>query len=81
MLSHFYIDIKLQHRNYVERVYNTREKFSIVSLTSSRMKSIVVFPSRSRFSVKLICSIAFGSASSVCYSLKSVAVILYFSLK
>ena len=42
------------------------EKFKIGSFASSIMKNIVVFPFRSRFGVKLICCVAFGSASSVC---------------
>ena len=34
------------------------------SFASSVMKSIVVFPARPKFAVKLICCIAFGSVSS-----------------
>ena len=34
------------------------------------MNNIVVLPSRSRFTVKLTCSIAFGLASSACYLLR-----------
>ena len=50
----------------------------MVSFTSSIMKKFVVFAfsSRTRFSVKLICCIAFGSASSAFYLLKSIAIIL-----
>ena len=51
--------------------YNTLtvrcEKFKIVSSTSSYMKKIFVSPERSRFPVKLICCIAFGSALSTFY--------------
>ena len=39
-------------------------------LASSIMNNIVVLPSRSRFPVKLTCSIAFGLASSACYLLR-----------
>ena len=53
----------------------------MVSFASSTMKSICVSPSRSRFPVKLICSIAFGSASSACYLLKSIEISLKYSLK
>ena len=40
------------------------------------MQKIVAPEARSRFSVKLICCIAFGSASSPYCLLKSVAIIL-----
>ena len=45
---------------------------------STVTKNIVVFafPDRARFPVKLICFIAFGSASSVCCLLKPIAIIL-----
>ena len=60
--------------------YNTLtvpcEKFKIVSSTSSYMKKIFVSPERSRFPVKLICCIAFGSASSTFCLLKSIAISL-----
>ena len=42
------------------------EKSKTVSLASPIMKNICVFPFRFRFPVKLICCIAFGSASSFC---------------
>ena len=38
------------------------------------MKNIVVFPSGTRFPVKLIGCIAFGSASNACFLLKSIAI-------
>ena len=47
-----------------------------LSFTSSIMKEIFVLPSRSRVLVKLNC-IAFGSTSSFCCLLKSLAIILY----
>ena len=47
-----------------------------ISLASSLMKNIVVFPSRSRSAVKLIYCIAFGSALSTCCLLKSNGIIL-----
>ena len=50
----------------MEHNYNTctvsYEKSKMVSFASSIMKDIVVFPAQSRFTVKLICCIAFGSA-------------------
>ena len=48
----------------------------MLSFASSIMKTIVVFPATSRFPVRLICCIAFGSASSACCLLKSIAIIL-----
>ena len=52
------------------------EKSKTVSFASSIMKNIVPFSARSRFPINLICCIAFGSASSACWLLKSVAIIL-----
>ena len=46
------------------------EKFKTVSFASLIMKNIVVFPSQSRFPVKLICCIAFQSVSRACCLLK-----------
>ena len=48
----------------------------MASFTSSIMKNIAVLPSRSKFAVKLICCIAFGSAGSASCLLKSIAMIL-----
>ena len=50
----------------------------MVSFASSIMKNIDVFTIgfRAQFCVKLICSIAFGSASSACCLLKSIVIIL-----
>ena len=52
------------------------KKSKIVSFASSVMKYIGVCTSHSRFSVKLVCCIAFGSASSACCLFKSIAIIL-----
>ena len=52
------------------------EKSKIVSFAYSMMKKINSLSLSSRFPVKLICCIVFGSAASVCYLLKSIAVIL-----
>ena len=51
-------------------------KSEVVSFASPVMKNIVVFSFQSRFLVKLICRIAFGSASSACCLLESTAIIL-----
>ena len=53
----------------------TCEKPKMVSFTCSVMKN-VVFSFRSRFPVKLIYFIAFGSTSRACCSLKSIVIIL-----
>ena len=45
------------------------------------MKNICVLPAQSIFQVKLICCIAFGSASIFCFLLKSIPINLYYSLK
>ena len=47
----------------------------MVSFASSIMKNIVASAARSRFPVKLIC-FTFGSASSACCLLKSIAIVL-----
>ena len=57
------------------------EKSKTVSFASSIMKNIVESPTLSKFPVKLICWIAFGSASSFCCLLKSIAVHLQNFLK
>ena len=48
----------------------------MVSFASLITKNIVVFHAQSRVAVKLICCIAFGSGSSSCCLLKSIAIIL-----
>ena len=50
------------------------EKSKIVSFGSSVMKNIVLFPSRSKFPVKIICCIAFESVSSACCLIQSIAI-------
>ena len=60
----------------MEHIYNTLtvpcEKSKMVSFASSIMKNIAAPAVQSRFPVKLICCIAFGSASSACCLLKSI---------
>ena len=64
----------------VEHIQNTStapcEKSKAVSFVSSIMKNIVAPSAQSRFLVKLICCIAFGSTSSACCLLKSIYIIL-----
>ena len=57
------------------------KKSKTISFASSIMRKICVFPSRSRFSVKLICCIAFGSASTFCGLLKLIENNLYYFSK
>ena len=85
----FYTDIILKQKQLAEDVvaklyddiYNILtvpcEKSKTVSFTSSVMKNIVVssFPSQARSPVKLICCIAFRSASSACCLLKSISIL------
>ena len=51
-----------------------REKSETVSFTFSMMKKIFAHSARFRFPVKLICCIAFRSASSACCLHKSIAI-------
>ena len=68
---------------FIEHVYNTFlftcEKSEIVFDFFKNMK-IVAPPARSRFTVKLICNITFGSAVSAFCLLKSAAISSYFEL-
>ena len=52
------------------------EKSKIVSFAYSMIKKINSLSLPSRFPVKLISCIVFGSATNVCYLLKSIAIIL-----
>ena len=52
------------------------EKSKTVSFASSTMKYILAHSPLVRFPVKLICCIAFGSASNFCCLLKSIAISL-----
>ena len=51
------------------------EKSKTISFTSSTMKNIVAPAGRSRYLVKLICYIAFGS--DACCLLRFIVIILY----
>ena len=61
-LNQYYIKTKWSHNNLIALF----EKSRTVSFASSIMKNIVEAPALPRSSVKLICCIAFGSASSFC---------------
>ena len=52
------------------------ESCKMVSFTSSIMKNIVVFSSRSRFPENLVCCLAFGSVSTACYLLEPITISL-----
>ena len=68
--------------NYIKakQIYQTPtvpcEKSKTVSFAYSKMKNIVVFPSRSKYLVTLISCLVFGSASSACCLVKSIAISL-----
>ena len=76
--SHYYIESLKQNKFIGIHVYNTlrvtSEKLNMVSFTYSRMKSIHAPSAQSRFPVKLICCITFGSASGACCLLKSIVI-------
>ena len=78
----FYFDIILNQINIVQLIWGTItvpcKKSTIVSFASSKMKNVVVFLARLKFTVKLICWIALVSASRTCCLLKSVAIIFEF---
>ena len=81
-IESFYIDIILEQNKIVEHIHNNNYtvfcgKSKMVSFASSIMKIIVGTSARSRFLVKLLCYIAFGSASSACCLLNPTAIILY----
>ena len=63
----------------MEHIRNTftvpYEKFKMVSFASSIMKNILAPAARSRFPVKLVCCIEFGSASGACCLFKSIVII------
>ena len=79
-MESFYIDIISKQNKIVKHVHNTStvpsEKYKTVFFASSIIKNIAVFAIgfQARFPVKLICYIAFGSTSSVCCFLKSIAI-------
>ena len=64
--------MKFFKQNKTPLVYFGKSK--AVSFAPSIMKSICALQAWSRFPVKLIYCIAFGSACSFCSSLKSVAI-------
>ena len=59
ILYQYYIKTKSNHHTFTASF----EKSKTVYFASSIMKNICVLRARSRFPVKLICCIAFGSAS------------------
>ena len=77
-MSHFIFE----QNKIVEHMHNTFtvlcEKSKMVSFTFPIMKNINLLLLPFRFSVKLICCIAFGSASSACCLRKSIAIFMMF---
>ena len=71
-IQSFYIKEKLNYKTFTIPC----EKSKMFSIASSIIKNIVVPFALSRFPVKLIYYIAFGSVSSACCLLKSIAISL-----
>ena len=73
-------DTLARRTKWYNEIHNTLtdpyQKSKIASSTSSVMKNLLF--SLSRFPIKLICCIAFGSVSSACCFLKSIAICLCF---
>ena len=62
ILYQYYIKAKLIHNTFTFPC----QKFKTDYFDSSIMENVIVFPAQSRFPVKLICCIGFGSTSSAC---------------
>ena len=64
-----------------DNIHNTLtvscEKSKMFSFTSSIMKNLTQLFAPLRFPVKLICCVAFGSASIACCLLKSIGIMFY----
>ena len=75
-LDHFTFKVLKQKKKNYNTFTVPCEKCKTVSFASSLMKNIAEPSTISRFRVKLICCIAFGSEISFCCLLKSVAIIL-----
>ena len=75
-IKSFYIDIILRQNEFSTLAQFLVKKSKMVSLASSKMKNVKVFSARSRFLLKIVCCIAFGSASNACCLLKSITIIL-----
>ena len=69
----YYIKTKQNYNTFTVSCENSK----IASFASSIVKNIVLLPSQSKCSVKMICCIAFGSVSSAPCLLKSIAIILW----
>ena len=70
-LGSFRLSIILIHFILIFYLTVSCKKYKLVSLTSSIMKKIFVFPGRSSFSLKLICCIAFKTSSSTCFLIRA----------
>ena len=70
-LGSFRLSIILIHFILIFYLTVSCKKYKLVSLTSSIMKKIFVFPGRSSFSLKLICFIAFKTSSSTCFLIRA----------
>ena len=82
----FYIDTVLKQNKFTIFSQSVPcEKSKIIYFASSIMNNIVVFTARCRFSVKIICYIVFGSASSTCclliYCYHLIVFFLFYRIK
>ena len=79
-IESFHIAIILEQNKILKHIHNTFtvpcEKSKILFFFSSIMKNTVAPAAQSKFPVKLICCIAFESASSASCLVKSIAIIL-----
>ena len=74
----FYIYTKMEYQiKFIECNYSP---FTVLCESSRIRKNTVAFPTHSRFPVKSICSIYFGSVLSTFCLLRSIAISLFFSL-
>ena len=63
-MSHFKLILK---QSKITKLRIPCKKSKRVSFASSILKYVAVCPTQSRFAVKFICCIAFGSISSACF--------------
>ena len=72
-----YITIVLKQKKFIALLLFRVKSLKIVSIASSVMKNIVVLSFQSRFSLKLICCIGFGSTSRACCLFRYIATSYY----
>ena len=76
-LESFYKEIILKQNKIIILSQFPVKNLKWFLFASSTMENVFAFLCQARFPVvKLICCIAFGSASSACYLLKTISIIL-----